>query len=185
MKARLLGAGAALLAFLAGAPWWAALLGAVLFQVPGRIAPLLGTVAVVALLDPATGPWWRDLLCLACGILAGLACLARLARTLPWVALPYVAGGVVLLSLLWARLPPAPEHAFWTGTDLSVRARIAVLAALMLVASSLRYLPRYRNVPSPPPVPAPPGPPLPPLPPLPGPPKVPGGGTDGAREASR
>lgn len=171
MRARLLGAGAAALAFLAGAPWWAALAGAALFQAPGRLAPLLGAVATVALLDAGTGPWWSDLLCLASGVLAGLACMARLGRGLPWVALPYVGGGVLLLSLLWDRLPPEPTQPFWTGTDLSVRARIAVLAALMLVASSLRYLPRYRNVPSPP---APPTPP-----------EAPGGGTAGAREASR
>lgn len=146
MRARVLGAAAALLAFAAGAPWWAALAGALLFQLPGRAAPLLGAVAGLALLDPATGPWWRDLLCLAAGILAAWACLARLGRGVPWVALPYVAGGVLALSLLWGELPPQP---FWEGTDVAVRARVLALAALMLVASALTYRPRYRNVSAP------------------------------------
>ena len=147
MRARILGAAAALLAFAAGAPWWAALASALLFQLPGRAVPLLGAVAGLALLDPATGPWWRDLLSLAAGILAAWACLARLGRGVPWVELPYVAGGVVALSFLWGDLPPS--RPFWEGTDVAARARILALAALMLVASALTYRPRYRNVSAP------------------------------------
>lgn len=163
MRARALGAGAAAVAFAAGAPWWAALAGALLAQLPGRLAPVAAAVAMLALLEPSAGPWWRDLLSLAAGMLAAWACLARLGRGIPWVALPWVAGGVLALGLAWRVLPPA--H-FWGGSDLAVRARVAAIAALMLVASALTYRPRYRNVPGPAPAPG-------------------GGGTTGARDATR
>ena len=140
MRTRLLGAACAALAFAAGARWWAALVALRVVQVPGRLAPLGGAVAAAALL-----PWARlelasTLLAFATGIAAAWAVLARLGPGLPWVALPWFAALLLAGALLWGVLPPA---GFWEASDVAVRARLVSLAAALIIACAVTYLPRY------------------------------------------
>jgi hypothetical protein len=139
----LLGAAAAAAALLAGAPWWLALPAGALFALPGRLAPAAGAVAVAASLPWDASGAIASLLCWAAGTLAALAVAMRLGGTVPWVALPWAAGLVVLAELAWRALPP---EGFWSGGDLAVRARLALLGAFALVGLALSYRPRYRNV---------------------------------------
>lgn len=137
----LLAALAAALGLLAGGPWWL-LLAAAPAALPWRSTTALSAVAIVALLPWGAGAPWADLACLTAGILAGWAVLHRIARAVPWVAVPWFFAGVLALALLWPLLPPA---GYWADADVSVRARILVLAGLALAASAATYLPRYRD----------------------------------------
>ncbi|HEX2066926.1 MAG TPA: hypothetical protein VHI93_08955 [Candidatus Thermoplasmatota archaeon] len=143
MRARLVGAGAATLALVAGAQWWGALAAATIFQLPGRLAAALGAAAVLASLAPATGDSWRAVPAFAAGTLAAWAALLRLAPRVPWVAVPSYVAAALGLAVLWPVLPPA---GFWVDSDVAARARILALACLALLGAAL-YGARYRNVP--------------------------------------
>ncbi len=146
----ILAAVAALLGLLAGAPWWI-LLFALPAAIPWRLPPALGAIAIVALLPWAPGTAGQ-LACFAAGLLAAWSALHRLGGAVPWAAVPWVGGAVLLLSFAWGVLPPA---GYWSDSDVAIRARIVVLAALAAVAGAATYLPRYRN-PAPGPAPGPP-----------------------------
>ena len=139
----LLGVAAAVAAFAAGAPWWLALPAAALFAIPGRLAPAAAAVATAAILPWGAAGLLPALLCWAAGTLGALAAAMRLGGAVPWVALPWTAGLVLLTELAWPLLPP---DGFWTASDVAARARLGVLAALALVGLAVRYRPRYRNV---------------------------------------
>ncbi|HUR60843.1 MAG TPA: hypothetical protein VM286_00570 [Candidatus Thermoplasmatota archaeon] len=145
MMARLAGAAACGLALLAGAPWWC-LLALPGFLLPGRVAPILGTLVLVVLLPAPVGATplalLKDAALVGCGLLAAWACFLRQGREVPWVAVPYYAGLAIGLCALWLVLPPRD---FWVHSDVAARARILVLMAAALVLGSLGYLPRYRN----------------------------------------
>ena len=132
---------AAALGLLAGSPWWI-LLAALPAAIPWRLPPVISAFAIVALLPWQAGPVWLDLACVVAGVLAAWAALHRLAGVVPWVALPYLVGLVLVLGILWPFLPP---EGYWVDSDVAVRARILVLAAVAVVASAVHYLPRYRN----------------------------------------
>lgn len=145
MRARALGVAACGLALAAGAPWWSllALLG---FLLPGRLAPIAGTLLMVASLPAPVLGGWRGLLqavaLLGCGTLAAWACFLRQGREVPWVAVPWFVGAALLLCAAWLVLPPS---GFWTGSDVAARVRILALMACAIVLGTLGYLPRYRN----------------------------------------
>lgn len=141
MIAALLGFLAAGLAVAGGAPWWTLFLAAP-YAIPGRVGPAVGAFLVVAALPWGAEALWKDVLFLACGILAGWGALHRLGHAVPWVAVPWWLGGFALLELLWRFAPPA---GYWTDSDLAVRLRIVVLAAAVCVGLAVHYLPRYRN----------------------------------------
>lgn len=136
----ILAALAAVLGLLAGAPWWILAL-ALPAAVPWRLPPALGAVGLVALL-PWTAGAAGQLACFAAGVLAAWSALHRLGRAVPWAAVPWIGGAVLLLTFTWGVLPPS---GYWADSDVAVRARIAVLAALAVVAAAATYLPRYRN----------------------------------------
>lgn len=133
---------AAALGLLAGSPWWI-LLAALPAAIPWRLPPLLSAIAIVVLLPWQAGPVWLDLACVTAGVLAVWSALHRLAKVVPWVALPYLIGAVLVLGILWPLLPP---EGYWVDADVAVRARILVLAAIAVVASALNYLPSYRSL---------------------------------------
>jgi len=142
MMARILGGAACALAFVLGAPWWACVAALAGFMVPGRLAPVAGTIVVLAFLPAGIGPAWTSLALVAVGTLAAAACLVRLGGAIPWVALPWLGGVAAILLLAWPFLPP---DGFWEGTDVAVRARILVLAAVAMVGMAVTYRPRYRD----------------------------------------
>lgn len=141
MMPLLLAALAAALGLLAGGPWWI-LLAALPAALPWRLPPALAAVAIVALLPWDAGPLWKDLACAAAGVLAAWAPLYRLARVVPWVALPWYLGAVLVLGFLWPVLPPS---GYWVDADVAVRARILVLAAVAAVAGASTFMPRYHD----------------------------------------
>jgi hypothetical protein len=141
MIAVLLGLLAAGLAVAGGAPWWTLLLAAP-YAIPGRLGPAIGAFLVVLALPWGAGELWKDALFLSCGLLAGWGTLHRIGHAVPWVAVPWWLGGFAALEVLWRVAPPA---GYWTGSDLTVRLRILVVAAAMAVGFAAHYLPRYRN----------------------------------------
>lgn len=145
MIAFFLGALACLLALGAGGSWWV-LLPAVGFAVPGRIGPVAGLALLVVLLPFDLVAPWASLLLGGSGVLGAAAVLHRLGGRVPWVALPWWLGGLVLLLVVLPYLPPA---GVWVASDLALRLRIVVLAAIALVGGAVTYLPRYRNPPAP------------------------------------
>lgn len=137
----ILAALAAALGLLAGGPWWI-LLAALPAALPWRLPPAIAAVAIVALLPWGAGPWWSDLACAAAGVLAAWAPLHRLARLVPWVALPWFLGAALVLAFLWPVLPP---EGYWADADVSVRARILVIAGLAAAMSAATFMPRYHD----------------------------------------
>lgn len=142
----LLGVVACVLAVVAGGSWWT-LFAAAPFAIPGRIGPLVGTVALFVFLPFALAPAWASLLLAASGALALLALLRRVGGRMPWVALPWWFAALVVILAGSPYLPPA---GVWVDSDLALRLRILLLAVIALVGGAVTYRPRYRNEPAPP-----------------------------------